>query len=707
VSCQVDNLRHSPPQSVRRILAELPESLNETYERILLEINNAKRKHAHRLLQCLTVASRPLRVEELAEILAVNFDAGEAIPKLNADWLPEDPEQTVLSVCPSLVEIVNLDGTMVVQFSHPSIKEFLTSDRLTGPRGRVSRYRVDLELAHTILAQACLSVLLQLDNHLDQDNFKRFPLAAYAARHWVNHVQFKNVASESHIQDGMKLLFNSEQCFANWVRIYDMDEPLGSPKADPTQSRATPLYYAILSDLPDLAKHLIDAHPKDVDIGGSRYTTAIHAALYRGHLSIACLLIENGADVNMQDDKGSTPLHVTSGIGDLLVVQSLLQHGANVDARDNHASTPLHLASIKGNLAVVESLIQSGADVNALDDTKSTPLHLALVNENFDVAKWLVDREDVDINFPYHKKLTPLHLAAFSGDHDVVRLLLEKGVDANVQDDNKSIPLHLASDNGNFGAVKLLLELSGANVTVDARDDKRSTPLHIASRRGPSKLVKLLLERGANPNAQNDKGWTPLHIASQEGTVDIVQQEGAIDIVQCLIERGADVNLGDSDGRTPLHVASNNKNTKIMALLMEHGADPCLQDAHKQIPFQMGVSRASTSSSGSLRPQSGLLGPNMGPSSMPHISFGLPVRTTSPLGTPSSEVALLLPSTSASVTPRTSFGLSAGLSTSTSGTPRTSLGLAGPSTSASGTPRATSPRRELPSGSGPRPVGSD
>jgi hypothetical protein len=32
------------------------------------------------------------------------------------------------------------------------------------------------------------------------------------------------------------------------------------------------------------------------------------------------------------------------------------------------------------------------------------------------------------------------------------------------------------------------------------------------------------------------------------------------------------------------------------------------------------------------------------------------------------------------------------------------LGLAGPSTSASGTPRATSPRRELPSGSGPRPV---
>jgi len=160
VSCQVDNLRHCLPQSVRGILAELPESLNETYERILLEINTAKRRHAHRLLQCLTVAFRPLRVEELAEILIVDFDAGEAIPKLNADWRREDPEQAVLSVCSSLVEIVNPDGSMVVQFSHPSIKEFLTSDRLTGPRGRVSRNRVDLKLAHTMLAQACLSVLL-------------------------------------------------------------------------------------------------------------------------------------------------------------------------------------------------------------------------------------------------------------------------------------------------------------------------------------------------------------------------------------------------------------------------------------------------------------------------------------------------------------------------------------------------------------------
>jgi hypothetical protein len=67
---------------VRRTLDELPESLDETYERILKEIKKPNRDHARRLLSCLVVAVRPLLVEELADILAVDF-AAEEIPTLN------------------------------------------------------------------------------------------------------------------------------------------------------------------------------------------------------------------------------------------------------------------------------------------------------------------------------------------------------------------------------------------------------------------------------------------------------------------------------------------------------------------------------------------------------------------------------------------------------------------------------------------------
>ncbi|KAH9988242.1 hypothetical protein BJV74DRAFT_885364 [Russula compacta] len=75
VFCQLETLRQCLPASVRQILAELPETLDATYERILSEIPKSNRVHAHRLLQCLTVAYRPLRVEELAEVLAVDFTA--------------------------------------------------------------------------------------------------------------------------------------------------------------------------------------------------------------------------------------------------------------------------------------------------------------------------------------------------------------------------------------------------------------------------------------------------------------------------------------------------------------------------------------------------------------------------------------------------------------------------------------------------------
>ena len=62
---------------MRRTLDELPESLEVTYERVWEEIKKPNRRienHARHLLQCLIVAIRPLLVEELAEVLAVNFD---------------------------------------------------------------------------------------------------------------------------------------------------------------------------------------------------------------------------------------------------------------------------------------------------------------------------------------------------------------------------------------------------------------------------------------------------------------------------------------------------------------------------------------------------------------------------------------------------------------------------------------------------------
>ncbi|KAH9039461.1 hypothetical protein EDB83DRAFT_2295745, partial [Lactarius deliciosus] len=138
VFCQLETLRNCLPQNVRSVLEALPKSLDETYERMLKEIGKVNPRQAYRLLQCLTVATRPLRVEELAEVLALDFDgAKDGIPALNKDWRWDDGQQGVLSTCSGLIVIVDgVDedswnrswGHRVVQFAHFSVKEFLTSD---------------------------------------------------------------------------------------------------------------------------------------------------------------------------------------------------------------------------------------------------------------------------------------------------------------------------------------------------------------------------------------------------------------------------------------------------------------------------------------------------------------------------------------------------------------------------------------------------
>jgi hypothetical protein len=151
------------PQSIRPTLNQLPQSLDETYERVLKEIGMANRDHAHRLLQCLTVAIRTLRVEELAEILALDFEKEGATPTLKKDWRWEDQQRAVLSICSSLITLFDDGDSRIIQFSHFSVKEFLTSNRLATLKGDASHFHIIPELAHTTLAQACLGTLLQLD----------------------------------------------------------------------------------------------------------------------------------------------------------------------------------------------------------------------------------------------------------------------------------------------------------------------------------------------------------------------------------------------------------------------------------------------------------------------------------------------------------------------------------------------------------------
>ena len=225
VYCQLMMLRRTvKPKNVHAILGKLPKTLDETYERVLKNIEENNQEHACRLLHCLAVAVRPLRVEELAEILNFDFDdtAQEGIPKFHPspNQRLEEQEDDLLTICSSLITIVDKSGSRVVQFSHLSVKEFLTSDHLATSTESLRTYQILPEHAHTIFAQACLGLLLHLDDHDDNESIKESPLAEYAARHWIAHAQFEGVASC--VEDGVKSLYDpSKPHVATWMGLYN------------------------------------------------------------------------------------------------------------------------------------------------------------------------------------------------------------------------------------------------------------------------------------------------------------------------------------------------------------------------------------------------------------------------------------------------------------------------------------------------------
>jgi hypothetical protein len=235
-----------------------------------------------------------------------------------------------MSACCSLISIVNKKGSRIVQFSHFSIKEFLTSERLEKAEDRLSFYHILPEPAHTILAHAGLSVLLQLDDKIDRNAMDHFPLAPYAARHWVDHAKFRNVLS--HIQEFMERLFDyARPHFAAWVWLHDIDRHWIEPMSEihPTRPEATPLYYAAMSGFRNLVEHLISADSRDVNSSGGSHTTPLHAASVKGHLDVASLLLENGADPNSLDDRGRAPLHRVSQGGQLVMAKSSLDRATS------------------------------------------------------------------------------------------------------------------------------------------------------------------------------------------------------------------------------------------------------------------------------------------------------------------------------------------------------------------------------------------
>ena len=184
--------------------------------------------------------------------------------------------------------------------------------------------------------------------------------------------------------------------------------------------------------------------------------------------------------------------------------------------------------------------------------------------------------------------MTALMRASRSGDSTLVRHILDEGARVNQavrghgaarelialiswmrqlpRRDAGYRALHYAADGRHAEIARMLLD-AGAEVDAVARGGE--TALWLAAHRGDSAMVDLLLKAGApvrRPGGWNGPWGSPVAAA-------VLARDAAV--VRMLLAAGAQAQP-DTVGRggTPLITAAGHGDSVIVALLLEHGADP-------------------------------------------------------------------------------------------------------------------------------------
>ena len=267
VESQLTILPDCLPATVQRVLERMNPRFHITYGRIMQRIPNENWEHAHRIFQLLAVCVRPLLVDELSEVLTIDYDRGDDVtPKYEAIWHPETPDKDIFTVCRHTVRIEEINGAQIVKYVHVSVAEWLFSKEiLLVPESldRVPRYQISVKESHYVAALTCIAPILHFNDKFDwplnREKVKIFTMVEYAAENLIYHIQQGENALYRDIDVGLRRLFDPQRpIFKAWLWLHDIDNPTrGRMVTDsPQDPPASTLYYAALCGFPRLVQHL-------------------------------------------------------------------------------------------------------------------------------------------------------------------------------------------------------------------------------------------------------------------------------------------------------------------------------------------------------------------------------------------------------------------------------------------------------------------
>ncbi len=209
----------------------------------------------------------------------------------------------------------------------------------------------------------------------------------------------------------------------------------------------------------------------------------------------------------------------------------------------------------------IRDLLEKHPDwLNVGDDFGRTPLIQAVLSRHREVFSYLLS-QGADVNRLDKEGMAALHLACYMGLDLWVEQLLQKGADADAQNNVlRYTPLHLAVKGGCTRCVEMLL---AKGASLERIDGQGNTPLLLAATQGGAEIVRFLLAKGASAKDKDPEDSTALHLAALNGHKEIVSQ---------LIAAGVPLNKKNGHKNTALQIALREQYPQVARLLLLAGA---------------------------------------------------------------------------------------------------------------------------------------
>lgn len=582
------------------LIKTLPSSVPAAYAKLLGKVHRNQQKRVLTLLNLILAAYRPLSLQEMN--IAINVRDRQGV--YSTDDLNmvsnEAFRNWMLDTCGFFVTVYDNKVFLI----HQTAKEFLLeafeeSQEITYSRNSVMFAKTDLESAHAVMAESCISYLSlkSCREGVVHDAFTAFarrikgddtdmvspewktidsyPFAKYVVSFWLGHFRHGQKFSS-----GQQLLTDIDDKFRLYYKLIFRDSAGQFSPIIPVSLRAQRIE----------------------TLTRKSYQIPHYLAPYE------CTLLYLMDKLGMGDEfKGTQGGHLSFRIAALA---SLCGHLRILKEETTLSMPPREIALAGGS---EQSLDPDRLNESSLLDPIC--IKCAVIGETVPCLEYLITRE-LPLNCPDSIGQTPLHWAAENGSSEMVECLIRNGANIEITDTNGYTPLTLALSSPDHGELRYIERVSrllvrgygSQKVNMKATNAEGSTLLHLVaaldwdgpheqsrspgmkrsrSAEFPDEVLKesiigFFIDHGADVNARDKKGQTPLLVACCKG----FSYNTA-----CLLYNKADPNFCDGNGIPPLIATIScfsissiryGASLQILNLLLKHGADPNWQDENSK-----------------------------------------------------------------------------------------------------------------------------